>query len=54
MEMNKAVVADCLRRPMRLFQRTEEKSGDDNRAAGAGGGGSQPSKLSIHFQYMYA
>ncbi len=50
-EMNKAVAGDCLRRPLRLFQRLEEKTGEETRAAGGGGGGAagQPSKCLLFY-----
>lgn len=48
-EMNKAVAADCLRRPLRLFQRLEDKAGEDSRSAGGGAGAGQPSKYLTYF-----
>jgi hypothetical protein len=43
-EMNKAVAADCLRRPLRSFQRLEDKGAGpqetETRATAPGGGGS--------------
>ena len=47
-EMNKSVAADCLRRPLRTFQRVDDKGAGpadtDTRAAAPGGGNANSNK----------
>ena len=38
-ELNKSVATDCLRRPLRLFQRTEDKAGQPEPEGRGGAGG---------------